>query len=184
MYLGKRSLRHINRLPTTFFHVKRSSSIPAQASFEPPPSYISPHTDPRIPTAAMVVALLKASTSESHQHVFDAIVKGNATESDYAAIGQAIISCRQGKQEYPPIFYVQVAKKTLNSYVTSDTIIHLTNSFILLHSIHHIFVRWFSKWRKEKARQVETYFGPFTTEGLEFLKNAACEYHDTIRCDV
>lgn len=117
--LGKRSL---TKWPlTSFFHIKRSPHD--QTSFEPPPSYISPHTDPRLPTLAMVQVLLEASASEFYQPAFDAILNARATESDYATIGQAIMSCQPDKQKYPPIFHVQIAKKTLNLYVANFTII-------------------------------------------------------------
>ena len=70
-----------------------------------------PYSGTFIPTQTMIHSLFIAC--DTHKEAFDALHTGNATESDYAMLGRAIMPPEQDGQPRPAIFYVEIARKTI-----------------------------------------------------------------------
>ena len=71
-----------------------------------------PYSDPFVPSQTMIHSLFVAC--DSHKVAFDGVHTGNATESDYATLGRAIMPPEQDGRPRPVIVYVAVAKKTID----------------------------------------------------------------------
>ena len=141
----------------------------------PHTSYLDPYDDPSLPTLDMLNALFSASTI--HKDAFDAIYSCNATDSDFAIVGQTISPPRYGEEPKHWIFYARLGRKTIHWYVivpfisTSPSVLR---RLILWHSVQGTLVRWFGRWRMD-FKGIEASPGPFSAERLDFLKSAACE---------
>ena len=58
-------------------------------------------------------------TATTHKDALDAIFRLDATDSDFAQIGEAIVPPQPGERPKPQVFYVLLAKKTIHMYVIS-----------------------------------------------------------------